>query len=993
MLWFLACSAPAATTSSSWFARAWQTDEGLPNNTVESLALTGDGFLWVATPVGLARFDGVQFEELSLTNFVAEPNRGVLALVRSRSGGLWLAMDRGPIVGLNPSHPQVFTSTNGLPDRTAEKMAEDGSGAVWVAYRGGTLRRLADGKATLFGAAEGVPRGAVYSLISDNHGRIWLGAAQQVCVFRNGRFEHVLERTESPLQLASSRDGGVWICAGFRLLKWSEQGGLEDHGTFEPQRAGTEPTVMLEDSSGAVWIGTSYSGLERYDGSHFENVPTTHREILSLAEDRDGNLWVGTAGGGLNRIRVRAVQLEGLETGLPTESVQSLSEAPDGTIWATTQNGFLSYNSAGRWSTSSNSTGGLTCVAVDRAGAIWAGSRNRQLYCWQQGECSEFTRTQGLSSQILHSLLASSTGDLWIGGAPGVVQRLRAGRFENFKLPPDSGAVRAMVEDSTTNIWIGTARGLLLRIHGEETVDESKRWAGPRMSIRSLYPTADGSLWIGFAGWGLGRLKDGVLSRVTTSQGLHDDFISQIVDDEQGWLWCAGDHGIFKVRQRSLEELFEGSQPRFQSIHYGAGEGLPSLQATFGITPGALRARDGRLWIPMRTGLAVVEPRKLHPTLEVPSVLLTRVKVDGTTAAWYGGILSPAQEGTPAVLDLQNPEGKLRLKPGHRRLEFEFTALSLGAPDNVHFRYRMDEIDEGWSEALQRNASYSRLPAGTYRFEVTACNSDGVWNETGTALELNVAPFAWQTWWFRLAALALFTSAIIGIGRYVSFRRLRLRLQTLEQQAALDKERARIARDIHDDLGTRLSEITLLGALALQDRNEPEKAAAHVQQIASTVRQATDSMDEIVWAVNPGNDTLPHLIGYLGQFAREFLEMAQIECHLSLPEQPPKRPLTAEVRHNLFLVVKEALNNIVRHSGATEAWLAIKLNEDSMTLTIEDNGSGFVAQPEDACGNGLRNLHQRMSDVGGQCRVESKPGAGTKVCASYYWGNATRNGT
>ena len=1014
----------ASPANSSWFARAWQTDDGLPNNTVTGVAQTPDGFLWVATTVGLARFDGIRFEELFLTNYVKEPNRGVVTLAKSHSGGLWLVMDRGQVVRLTSGAYQVFTAANGLPERTAEKLTEDGEGAAWVAYRNGTVCRIKDGQVATFGQAEGVPRGEVQSVATDRDGRVWLASGQQVCRFRDGHFEPVLERGESRIRLAAARSGGVWVCAGHQLLRCLDIGEVKECGEFPAQSAGTEVTVLMEDSAGAVWLGTYYNGLLRYDGTNFETIPTLYRDILSLAEDQEGSLWVGTAGGGLNRIRTRVVDLETEESGLPLSSVQSLSEGKDGILWAITRNGFLAYRDAGVWNTLSNAAGGLACVTVDRNGVVWAGTRNHQVLRWQNEKFVAWGGAQTPAGQVLHSLLATSAGDLWIGGAPGFLQRLRsptsgvppmdarrplpeergnerlplvenviekddvagdrqAAQIESYKLPPDAGAVRAMVEDCYSNVWVGTARGTLLRLTGGTSFDETERLSLRRMSIRALHATADGSLWIGYAGWGLGRLKDGRLSRATTEQGLYDNYVSQIVDDGAGWLWCAGDHGIFKVRQQTIEDVFAGLQPSAQSIHYGGEEGLHNLQAAFGVSPGASRTRDGRLWMPMRTGLAVIDPAKSPRAARPPAVVLERVKVDGRTIAWYGGILPPPPGTERNVIDLHTRDARVRLGPAHRRLEFEFTGLSFAAPDNIHFRYKLNNYDEDWTETMARSASYSRLPDGDYRFEVSACNADGVWNQTGEALEFKVAPFVWQTWWFRLCVLAGFTSAMVGVGRYISFRRLRARLRGLEQQAALHKERARIARDIHDDLGTRLSEITLLTELASRKPADPDTSRDHVRQIASTARQVTDSLDEIVWAINPRNDSLPHVVTYIGQFALRFLDMAGIACHLDLPDQPPKRPISAEVRHNLFLVVKEALNNVVRHANATKVSLTITTKEETVVMTIKDNGRGFAAVPDDPTADGLRNMTQRMSDIGGRCHIESEPGAGTLVSCSY----------
>jgi signal transduction histidine kinase len=236
--------------------------------------------------------------------------------------------------------------------------------------------------------------------------------------------------------------------------------------------------------------------------------------------------------------------------------------------------------------------------------------------------------------------------------------------------------------------------------------------------------------------------------------------------------------------------------------------------------------------------------------------------------------------------------------------------------------------------------------------------------------------------------LAAFTLSIIAIVRYVSFQRLHRRLISLEQQAALHKERARIAKDIHDDLGANLTQIALLGELAQQDRGEPEKAGERMTRISGTARNAIKSLDEIVWAVNPRNDTLAHLIDYTGQFSVDYLRMAGIRCRLDFPDQTPPRELSTDLRHNLFLVIKEALNNVVKHSRATEAWLRTTVTAEKLEVVIEDNGCGFEQSPDNAVADGLRNMRQRMADIGGECTVTSKARAGTRVTLDLPWGAA-----
>jgi signal transduction histidine kinase len=260
------------------------------------------------------------------------------------------------------------------------------------------------------------------------------------------------------------------------------------------------------------------------------------------------------------------------------------------------------------------------------------------------------------------------------------------------------------------------------------------------------------------------------------------------------------------------------------------------------------------------------------------------------------------------------------------------------------------------------------------------------------SVAVEVAPFYWQTNLFRGSVLGAFTLAVIAIVRYVSFRRLHRRLRVLEQQAALQKERARIAKDIHDDLGGDLTQIAFLGELAQQDRSDPEKAAERVARISTTARQAVRSLDEIVWAVNPRNDTLAHLIEYSGQFALDYLRTAGIRCRLDFPEQSPPHELSTDLRHNLFLAIKEALHNIVKHAGAKEVWLRASFNNGGLDMSVEDNGCGFEVAPDNALADGLRNMRQRLADIGGECRIESQPGAGTKVKLHLPWPQTVTNG-
>jgi len=973
-----ACAALADSTNSNWSLYTLQSGDGLPNNNVTSLVQTRDGYLWVATSGHLARFDGVHFEEFSSKNvlpgYPGYTGR-ISTLLEDSKGGLWLAMVHGPVICLHHGIAQIFT--NNLPDYIAQSMVEDGEGAIWITYHGAVVCRIAKGEVTRFGEREGLPARFDCALAVDNRGRVWFGKEGQVGRFQNGCFNVMVRNLPLTVRLAPNRNGGIWIASGRELFSCDDSGTIHSLGTFKSEGAASDATAVLEDKSGVVWIGTAAQGLFRHGNSGFESVPTSHPYIASLLQDREGNIWAGTGGGGLDRIRPREFTLESTANGLPSGTIQSVCDDNNGNIWAVTQNGQLVCRSNETWSSVSAETnwpgGRASCVTSDRDGAIWIGTRNHVLIRLQDGNYTALRANDGFTGHVVCGLLAQTNGALWIA-EEDTIQCLHDGAWKTITLPSKVGVPRALAEDEAKNIWIGTSKGFLLRVRDDVLTDETTNIFGSPSSIRSLAGTADGSLWIGYASGGLGRYKDGRFARISTAQGLFNDYISAIVSDERGWLWFGSDRGIFKVRQRELNDAAEGRITNVLSVHYGEGNGLPSLQASFGVSPNVLHGRDDRLWFPAQNTLAVVDLNNIQESSHPPPVLLKQVMVDDNIVAEYGGAL-PVDKG----IDLPDAQAALRLPPNHRSLEFDIAALCFTTPENVHVQSRLAGYDDDWVDAkTPRSVSYSRLPAGDYNFQVRARNGDGPWSDPA-GVAFVVEPFMWQTWWFRTATLALFTVGIIAIVRYVSFRRLHSQLRALEKQAALDKERSRIAKDIHDDLGGSLTQIKLLFELTQRNRTEPDKLESLGREGLSATRQIMKSMDEIVWAINPRNDSLPHLIDYLGQFAIEFLAHADIRCRVDFPDRPVQWAISPEVRHNLFLTVKEALNNVIRHSGANEVWLRVTATETMLTISIEDNGRGFEQKTPDAFADGLSNMNRRMSEIGGQAAVESKAGAGTRI--------------
>ena len=982
MVLFLICFPTSASTDSGWFTRVWQTDEGLLNNNIHSIVQSRDQYVWLITPAGLIRFDGASFSQFPVKDFTGIDPHNVHFLFYSPTGVLWIAPNFGIPVGLNPDFSTV-TLPPGVPTNGPATMTEGSDGSLWVGYYSRTICRIKSGQVTSFKAKERLSA-APYSLSGDGAGNIWLASGNGLYLFRNGQFEPAV-RTPGIQCLTGSHTNGIWYVAEAHLFRCGTNGVPQDYGAFQNSPAAAAD-AMLEDHTGSVWIGTDGNGLFRSSKAGFERIETSHSSVSTLMEDCEGNIWAGTGGGGLNRISLSQVRREVAEDSLHLGEIQSICEDTNGILWGATRNGVLISRTNGKWNpalTNAGFSGTVMCVAAGRDGAIWLGTRSGTVIRLIDTNYTIWNPETGSADSSICALLPASSGDLWI--VTSRIRRLHDGQLQDVN--PSQGRISAIAEDAAGNIWIG-AKGMVKRFDGTDFVDETPKLPLANRTIPCLYGTPDGSMWISCGGAGLFRFKDGHVGQIGTEQGLFNDYISQIVADDEGWLWFGSDRGVFKIRQQELEQAMDNPAVRLRPIVYGRNEGLSSLEALFSSVspyaqPRAIHTHDDRVWLLMHTGLVMAEPKALTENYPAPQVLLTQVAMDANVIASYGNV-APTQ--TVANLEIPAARIPLRLPPGHRHLEFDFTAIHLGAPENVRFRYQLVGIDNDWIDSKTvRRAEYSRLTEGDYQFRVQACIGDGVWSETPATLSLSVAPFLWQTWWFRAGALILFTGSLIAFVRYISFRRLQMKMRLVEQRAALDKERTRIARDLHDDLGGSLNSVALSLDMMQRGPPEPESVNRKIHHCSAMVRQVARSVDEIVWAINPRNDTLRYVIDYISQFAVEFMHAADIPCRVDLPDNIPNRLLSPEARHNLFLVVKEALNNIARHARASEVRLRITTVENQIAITIEDNGRGFECAPDNASSDGLRNMRQRMEEIGGQSQMVSRPGAGTRVAILYSW--------
>jgi signal transduction histidine kinase len=444
-----------------------------------------------------------------------------------------------------------------------------------------------------------------------------------------------------------------------------------------------------------------------------------------------------------------------------------------------------------------------------------------------------------------------------------------------------------------------------------------------------------------------------------------------MVEDDEGCLWLGSAAGLMRVHKKDLDEFATGAISNVFCRGYDKRDGLRSSECTFGSQPAACRTRDGTLWFPTHAGVVYVNPADIHSNTIPPPAVIEQVLVEGTEQNTSGPHVAPL--------------AALTLAAGKEQLEIHYTSLNLGAADRARFRYRLSRMDgttNEWGEPnVRRYVRYEALRPGSYLFEVQACNEDGVWNESAASLAVTILPFFWQTGSFRALAAAFLLGLVAAAVYFISTQKLHRQVAGLRQQQALEKERARIARDIHDQVGASLTQLALLGDLVEADKDDPQEAEGHARQISQTARETTRALDEIVWTVNPSNDTLDGLINYICKHAQEYLAVAGLRYRLDVPAQLPKTDISPETRHNVFLAAKEAVTNIVKHSGASEAAIRMRLEAESFTLEIQDNGRGPAGLKSKAAEsrNGLRNMRKRMEDVGGRFSIEPAPQGGTVV--------------
>ncbi|HEU6448698.1 MAG TPA: two-component regulator propeller domain-containing protein [Verrucomicrobiae bacterium] len=1006
----------------------WTSDDGLPDTSVTAVARTGDGYTWIGTYNGLSRFDGVRFVNFDPFNTPALQRSRVSGLFVDNAGTLWINTYDGSMTSFRDgkfihewkggtvanvfanTNQTVFALENGqlayrlnrdpkdwhvkhLNSSALKNCFQTVSGEIWLLFADGKIARFAGTNEEILPRNQiGLPRENINCLAADKNGRIWAGTDNELDVWDGHRFENATPTNgESNLNVSfifCARDNSCWVFANKRLRKCvNRQWISEVEANFSESEISN--AAAIDDGDGGLWFKNLGSGLLHVmpDGK-FEWISTHEglpdNRISCWLDGSEGNLWLGTYSDGLVRLRKRQFEVIGTSNNNP--AISSICEDAESNIWIGTYGDGLNRFKNGNLKkfdlNDGLDRGFFFSLYPDKNGRIWFSAGKENLYFLQNGQITQLDK----NINDLNTVFVDRDDRVWLGMQSGL-------KFLTNGIPTDVSSdeklqtVRAITQDRQGNLWIGTRYGDLYEFKDGKFTHYRATDALQNQAICTLLPDDDGTLWIGTFRGGLLKFHDGNFTRYTTHDGLPDDIIGQILDDKSGNLWFGSHNGIFRISKKSLREFDDGKIKSLPCACYGQYDGLPTRECSSNYQPASWRSHDGTLWFATLNGAVAVRPETISNNPIPPKVAIEEVYVDGKL---FADNVHPAAQNAGARSNESirglAPETILSIPPGRHQIEFRYTALTYTAPESARFRYELSGHDAQWIQAgTRRFADFGPLSPGKYSFHVLACNSDAVWNLRGATIRFQVLPFFWQTWWFNgLLGIAV-TSLAFAVARFIANRKLRVKLAQTEQDRAVFRDRERIARDIHDDIGAGLTQIALRCSLAR--REPPQNMPEHLTQISETAHELVRGMNEIVWAVNPENDTLEGLVTYIGKFTQDYLALAGMRCRLDLPPQLPAMNLSAEVRHNLFLAIKETLNNAIKHAGATEISLQLKLQpEDGFTFIIHDNGRGLSGRDTAETTNsfistrqGLRNLVRRLEAIGGQCIISSERDGGTRV--------------
>ncbi|MBL9139436.1 MAG: ATP-binding protein [Verrucomicrobiales bacterium] len=987
--------------------RVFTRADGLPSDNVRALHVSRDGTLWIGTDRGLSRLANGGFQTFNHASDPIFRHDTVTAIEEGTDGTLWVGTLDG-LLEFNAKATRRHTTAEGLVDNQIEVLKARRNGELWFGtYRG--LHRLANGKVTAFPNVftnSSTARPAVFSMIEDRAGRFWVtgpGTPAQLLDASSDRFSPVSIQGNFTNALQSAFVAGHGIledAAGRIWISGTPSFYLDSTGWHrpppdDPLGRGCGSFLGL-DADGTFWLREWDTGLVAYRAgrtrifSTLEGVPDM--PIQTLVIDRLGALWFGTPSGLCRWLPRRFPRVIGGDL-LPKEAVWTMTEDSEGVAWIGTDRGVFRRDPSGRIDTPIRSLSDhrIRSLHLDQQGTLWIGTMD-SLEFWRDAKLNVHHWEAPETHNKVRVVTSDAAGRLWVGRERGLM--CRAGDvWRQFRvadgLPHDD--VRALRFDRAGNLWIGTFGGGLavadIGLHNPraslappprlEILAVRSRTNGlPSDYVWAIHEDARGSCWLG-TDRGLARVHPAPrfeVSAITQAHGLFEEAINEILADDSGALWLSTERGFGRIDLDQAHAVADGRAPQLDCLAFTEADGLLTGESNGQKSqPAGIKTRDGRLWFATPRGICHFNPTNISARIRAPAPLLDQIRVDHETVYQF-------RPGIP-----QPGEHRFEFEPGRARLlEIAYANPEFREGPPPRFRHRLIGFDDRWVQAGERQfAIFTNLKPGAYQFEVQSAANHSAWSDHSVRCHIVIRPWFYQTLWFRTCLVGSLLAATFGTIRWREHSQHRV--AELRRQMALTEERHRIARDVHDEVGSGLLRLAILGEKA-QDRRDPNASVADLDRVRGEAHRLVDQLGDLIWAINPENDSLDQVLARLREYAALYVQDACLEGDLVFPDlRTTHLKLSGFARRNLALAFKEALCNAVKHAEASRVDVRCDLDHDHAWLTISviDNGRGFDparrSTPSKGGGHGLAGMRHRLDSVGGHATIESQIGQGTHV--------------